>query len=149
MGRRDPPQIWNLDDINERRRLAYQISKLRGLHEVSIHQRKLTRTLSQNRYYFAAVVSPFAEWLRETQGDNFIDSEQAHEMLKWKILGPTEIHNEAGEVETLPPRSRTLETVEFAEYVDKAAAWLAEFCEIIVLPPELFSESKATGNESH
>lgn len=143
MAKRDPPQIWNLDDINERRRLAHQISKLRGLHEVSIHQRKLTRTLSQNRYYFAAVVAPFAEWLRETQGDNFIDSEQAHEMLKWKILGPVEIASPVtGEVEILPPRSRTLTTGEFSEYVDKAAAWVGEFCEINVLPPELFSETK-------
>jgi hypothetical protein len=119
-----------------------QIQKLKGLYEVSIHPRQITRTLSQNRYYFAAVVGPFAEWLRETQGDNFIDSEQAHEMLKWKILGPTEIHNAEGEVETLPPRSRTLETAEFGEYIEKCAAWLAEFCEIVVLPPEVFYESK-------
>lgn len=140
---KDPPQVWDLSDLEQKRRLIYQIQKLKGLHEVAIHPRKLTRTLKQNRYYWVAVAAPFAEWLRESQGDSFINTEDAHEMLKWKILGPKEIVSPlTGEVELMPARSRTLDTADFAEFVDKAAAWLAEFCEIIVLPPELFIEPK-------
>lgn len=138
---KEPPQIWNLDDIEQRRKLMSQVSKLRGLHEVSIKLRRRTRTLKQNKYYWVAVAAVFAEWLRESQGDPFIDAEQAHEILKIQILGYKEIVNkETGEVVLVPPRTRGLTTMEFWDYVENASAWLASFAEIIVIPPKEFYE---------
>lgn len=131
-------EIWNLSEASEKHRLMRQISGLKpGLYSVSIKPKRKTRTLDQNAYYFVAVVTPFAEWLREQYGDPHIDNEQAHEMLAVKVLGLQ--HG------VLVPRTRTLNTKEFSDYIENAAAWLAEFAEIIVIPSDLFYEMK--GNQ--
>lgn len=141
---KEPATVWDLAKISEKRRLMDQIQKLpKGLYEVLIKPRKLTRSLNANRYYFAACVAPFAEWLRENYGDTAITSEQAHEMLVVAVLGWDERHSEkTGKTLKFRPQTHSMDSAEFAEYVDKAAAWLAEVPEIIVLPPELFLESK-------
>lgn len=142
--KREPPIVWNLSDIEQKRRLMSQIQKLTGLQEVSIKPRKLTRTFKANKYYFVACVAPWAEWLRENYGDTSITSEQAHEMLVVAVLGWDEKHSEStGKTLKFRPRTHTMNSAEFAEYVDKSAAFLAEFAEIIVLPPTLFYEQKA------
>jgi hypothetical protein len=135
--------IVNLSDPAVKRELMIQIGRLSGLHEILIRPRKRTRTLDQNAYYFAAVVAPFTEWLREVYGDRQIDKEQAHEMLKVKILGSNDwlLPNSESEKLLILPRSKTLTTDEFSDYIEKCAAWLAEFCEIVVVPSELFYEN--------
>jgi len=120
-----------------------RISSLTGLHDVSIKPIKRTRSLDANRYYFVAVVQPFRDWLRAEYGDELITNEQAHEMLKVKILGLDEkLIEGTKEVLKLIPRSKTLTTMEFASYIDKCAEWLATFCSIVVVPSELFYESE-------
>lgn len=143
MAKREPAIVWNLSDVEQKRRLMSQVQKLTGLHEVSIKPRKLTRTLNQNGYWWVAVVGPFTEWLREAYGDPGITAEQAHEMLKVQALGWDErLIESTGQTMRLIPRSHDLNTAEFGELIDKAAAWLAEFCNLVILPPELFYESK-------
>lgn len=135
--------VLNLSDLSTKRRLLQKIQMLSGLYEVSIKPRKLTRSLNANAYYFVAAATPFRDWLREQYGDDRITTEQAHEMLKVKILGLDEkLVEGTSEVLRLIPRSKTLDRSEFADYVDKCAAWLAEFCGIVVLPPELFFERR-------
>lgn len=131
--------IVNMSDPAVKRRLMIEIGRLSGLYEILIKPRKKTRSLNQNAYYWAAVVTPFTEWLRENYGDSRIDKEQAHEMLKIKILGAKK-KEIAGESVVLVPQSKTLNTEEFEEYIEKCSAWLAEFCEIVVLPCEQFYE---------
>ena len=112
-----------------------QVAGLRpGLYEVLIKPQRRTRSLDANRYYFVALVQPFVEWLREEYGDPHITTDQAHEMLKVKILGLQ--HG------VLVPRTKTLDSKAFAEYVDCAAQWLQEFCDITVIPSEVFYETK-------
>ncbi len=136
--------LINMDDAAAKRELMIQIGRLSGLYEVYIKPRKRTRSLDQNAYYFAAVVTPFRDWLRESYGDSRMSTDEAHEMLKVKILGLTEkqIPN-SDETMTIIPRSKTLTVEEFGEYIEKAAAWLAEFCNIIVLPSETFYEAES------
>lgn len=133
--------LVNLSDRAVKRELMSQIGRLSGLHEIYIKPVKRTRSLDANRFYFAAVVTPFRDWLRENYGDNFITTEQAHEMLKVKILGLQE-HQIEGTNETIKiiPRSKTLNTAEFDEYVEKCIAWLGEFCNILIAPCEEFYE---------
>jgi hypothetical protein len=133
--------IVNLSDREVKRRLMSEIGRLRGPHEILIKPIKRTRSLNANRFYFAAVVTPFRDWLRENYGDNFMTNEQAHEMLKVKILGLDERPIE-GTNETIKiiPRSKTLNTAEFDEYVEKAIAWLREFPGIEVIACEEFYE---------
>lgn len=132
--------LVNLSDPTVKRELMTQIGRLTGLYEFYLKPRKRTRSLDQNAYYWAAVVTPFTDWLREVYGDSKIDKEQAHEMLKVKILGLQEKEID-GETISLIPRSKTLTVEEFSEYIEKCAAWLAEFCEIVVVPSEMFYES--------
>jgi hypothetical protein len=134
-------QVLNLDDLKTKRALMAQVSTMSGLWEVSLKPRRLTRTLSQNAYYFTAVCGPFRDWLREQYGDPQITTDQAHEMLKVKILGLDEKLID-GEVLRLIPRSKTLDTFEFGQFIDKAAEWLASFCNIVILPPEMFYEKE-------
>lgn len=142
--------LINMSDAAAKRELMIQIGRLSGLYEVYIKPRKRTRSLDQNAYYWAAVVQPFTDWLRLNYGDSKIDKEQAHEMLKVKILGLTEkqIPN-SGESVTIIPRSKTLTVEEFSEYIEKCAAWLAEFCEIVVVPSEMFYEDDTLGKENN
>jgi hypothetical protein len=135
--------ILNLDDHSARIRLMQHIGTLRGLHEVSIKKRRATRSLDQNRYYFAAVVEPWKQWMREASGDPAIDCEQAHYTLVEAVLGrKTAVNQETGEVVEYLPRTRTKKTDEFSEYIEAAAKFLAEFAGIVVLPADLFFEGK-------
>ena len=139
----DAPQVLNLSDAAVKRRLMLQISSLQGLHEVRIRPRKRTRSLDANAYYFVAVVQPFRDWLRHEYGDALITSDQAHEMLKVKILGMDEkLIEGTSEVLRLIPRSKTLTKDEFGSYIDKCSEWLAEFASIVVIPSEMFYDAK-------
>lgn len=138
--------LVNLSDPTVKRELMTQIGRLTGLYEFYLKPRKRTRSLDQNAYYWKAVVEPFTDWLREVYGDSQVDKEQAHEMLKVKTLGLQEKEID-GETLSLIPRSKTLTVEEFSEYIEKCAAWLAEFCEIIVVPSEMFYEGETLGKK--
>lgn len=143
MSRKEPPLVVNLDNIESKRRLMQKIQRLRGLHEVSIRPRKKTRSLNANSYYFAAIVQPFTEWLRDEWGEPGITTEQAHTILKAKVLGTTEkVLESTGEVIELIPTTHDMDKYDFADYIDAASKWLAEFCSIIVLSSDLFWEGK-------
>lgn len=140
-------QVINMDDLPTKRRFMQKVQTMSGLWEVSLKHRKFTRTLSQNAYYWAAVVAPFTDWLRNEWGDSNVQAEQAHELLKTKILGTRELVNkETGEEIQIIRSSKMLDTAEFGEFIDNAAAWLAEFTGIVVLPPEMFYGEKKKQN---
>lgn len=138
--------LVNLSDRAVKNKIMSEIGRLTGLYELTLKPRKRTRSLDQNAYYWIAVVSPFTNWLKENYGDSRIDKEQAHEMLKAKVLGLQEKQIKDEKV-ILIPRSRTLSVEEFSEYIEKCAAWLAEFCEIIVIPSEDFYEAETLGRK--
>ena len=143
MGRKEPPQVLNFDSVETKRRFMQRVQKLRGLQEVSISPRKKTRSLNANAYYWVGVVQPFTEWLREQWGDPAITTEQAHAVLKLKVLGAKEkVIESTGEVLELIPTTHDMDSFEFGDYLEKAIAWLAEFANIVVIPSEMFWESK-------
>lgn len=134
-------QVINMDSLQTKRRFMQKVQTMTGLWEISMKPRRFTRSLSQNSYWWAAVVSPFCDWLRSEWGDSSITLEQAHEVLKQKVLGTKELVNKrTGEVIEITQSSKTLDTHEFGEFIENAAAWLAEFTGIVVLAPELFWE---------
>ncbi len=138
--------LINFSDRAAKQRVMSEIGRLTGLYELTLKPRARTRSLDQNAYYWSAVVEPFTQWLREVYGDSKIDKDQAHEMLKARILGlqKKEINDETI---ILIPRSRTLTVQEFSEYIEKCAAWLSEFCEIVVIPSEMFYEGEMLGKK--
>lgn len=141
----DLKSIVDMDDVPTKRQFMQAVQTMTGLWEIQMKQRRFTRSLNQNRYYWSAVVTPFTEWLRKEWGDNDVQLEQAHELLKHKILGARELVNKkTGDVIEITRSSRTLDTTEFGEFIDKAAAWLAEFTGIVVLAPEMFRDKPET-----
>jgi hypothetical protein len=132
--------VLDLSDGDTKRRLMSHVGNLRsGLYEVSIKPRRQTRSLNANRYYFQCVVGPWLAWLRENEGSDFIDKEQAHEALKLAVLGMKTVENrETGAVVVIPPRTRRMKTDEFSDYVERCIKFLAEFCGIEVLESEMF-----------
>lgn len=143
MARKEPPEVLNFDSLQTKRRFMERVQKLRGLYEVSIAPRKKTRSLNANAYYWAAVVQPFTEWLRDEWGDPAITTEQAHTVLKAKVLGAKEkVIESTGEIIELIPTTHDMDKYDFADYIDKASAWLAEFCGIVVLSSDLFWEGE-------
>ena len=120
-----------------------RVQKLKGLQEVSIRPRKKTRSLNANSYYWVAIVQPFTEWLRDEWGDPGITTKQAHAVLKVKVLGPKEkVIESTGEVLELIPETHNMDQYEFGSFIEKAAAWLAEFAGIVVIPSEMFWENR-------
>lgn len=144
MGReKEPPQVLNFDNLDTKRRFMQRVQKLKGLQEVSISPRKKTRSLNANSYYWVAYIQPFTDWLRDEWGDNSITTEQAHALLKVKVLGAREkVLEQTGEIIELIPTTHDMDKYDFANYLDAAAMWLAEFCGIVVLSSDLFWESK-------
>ncbi len=141
-------QVLNFDNTPTKRRFMERIQTMKGLWEISMKPRRFTRSLSQNAYYWAALVTPFTEWLRTEWGDSSIQVEQAHELLKTKILGTKELVNkQTGEEIQITRSSKMLDTHEFGEFIEQAAAWLAEFTGIVVLPSEMYFESKAASTK--
>lgn len=130
-----------MDNVATKRRFMQGVQGMKGLWEIHMKPRKRTRSLSQNAYYFVAVCQPFRDWLREEWQEN-VTTEQAHEMLKRKILGVKELVDEkTGEVLEIAPTSHNLDVRDFAEYIEGCARWLAEFCGVVVIPSEMFWES--------
>lgn len=141
-------QVLNFDNLGTKRNFMQKVQTMSGLWEISMKPRRFTRSLSQNAYYWAAVVTPFTEWLRAEWGDNSIQVEQAHELLKTKILGTKELVNkQTGEEIQITRSSKMLDTHEFGEFIEQAAAWLAEFTGIVVLPSEMYFEEKAASTK--
>ena len=135
--------VLNLSDLAEKRKLMAHIGTLSGLYEVTLKPRKRTRSLDQNRYYWSAYVTPFTEWLRAEWGDRSITTEQAHDELKRAVIGvKSKVNEKTGEVMELMPPSRTMDTMEFSDYLERAAEFLARTAGIVVLPAEMFYEEK-------
>lgn len=114
-----------------------------GLWDISMTPRKLTRSLNANAYYWAAVVAPFTEWLREQWGDPTISTEQAHIELKRAVLGVREkVNKVTGEVMELTPTTHDMDQEEFGLFIENASVFLEKFANILVLPPEMFLEKR-------
>jgi hypothetical protein len=129
--------ILNMDDVHVKRQLMSKIGALSGVWKMTLTRQRFRRTLDQNAYYWVAVVTPFVEWLEDEWGDK-IEPEQAHEMLKQRILG-VKYKEIAGQPLAIPPSSRNLDIEEFSIYVEKCIQWLAEFCGIVVVPSDVYS----------
>lgn len=136
--------VLNMSDTQTKRRLMAKVGSMSGLWEFRMKPRKRQRTLDQNEYYWAAFVTPFAEWLVERWGDRSIAIEDAHEELKKKLLPERRyVNRDTREIMVLAPSTVPLTTEEFSDYLERAAKFLAEFCDIVVLPADMFTEKSA------
>lgn len=132
--------VFDFDNSAEKRMVLERVRKLKGLHEVSIKPRRFVRSLSQNRFYWAAVVGSFADWLSEEWGEE-VKAEQAHDLLKRQFLPVRELVDaKTGEVYEIPATTTNLDTEQFSAYVERCIKWLGESWGIEVLTLEDYQE---------
>jgi len=141
---KEPPLVLDMNSLHNKQRLMSKIGTLRGIWEFQMRQRKRTRSLNANAYYWSAYIPAWLEWLREASGEPWITAEQAHDALVKRVLGVKDIiSKETGEIlDEARPTTHDMDTAEFAEYLDRAAEFLASFCGIVVLSPEVYFDER-------
>ncbi len=123
----------NLSDPVVKGNLLSQIRELDGLYRIDIKKWRPRRSDRQNRFYWPAVVQAFHIWLLNEGHSITID--EAHEMLKYKFLSTELADTVTGEIIGSRVRSTTsLQSDEFADYLENCIRFLAEFCGIAVIP---------------
>ena len=128
--------ILNFDDPAIKRQFMSKIGTLRGVWDVQMKPRRYNRSLDQNAYYWAAVVTPFAEFLSEEWGEK-ITVDQAHELLKVKhLVIPSKVIG--GVRVNLVLESRKLDGGEFSAYIERCIGWVAGMFAVLVVPSEGF-----------
>lgn len=139
--------LVNFDVLAEKRKFLEGAQKLKGVHEVSIRQIKAKRSLEANGYYWSAFIPGWLDWLRESSGEPWITKEQAHKILVKHVLGTKNIVNkETGEViDEIIPETHTMDSKDFAEYLDRAAEFLSSFCGLVILPSDVYFEAPEKG----
>lgn len=113
---------FNPDDPHQ---LALVLDRVRQEHgERVMEVREPTRSDSQNRRYWVAVVEPLADWLTATQGQQWTKLD-VHEYLKASFLPQTErVDPQSGEVVLLPKSTTKLNKSDFSLLMEKGEALL-------------------------
>ncbi len=134
-------KIINFDEPVQRMAIVREIQSLRGIQRVTVCRAARRRSDRQNRYYWPCFVGSLYDFCI-AQGDN-ITREEIHELFKFKFLCKRLINKSTGELMGPQISSTTeLTTVEFNEYLDKCAQFLAEMG-IVVPDPSEYHEKVA------
>jgi hypothetical protein len=137
--------ILDLSNFQVKAQLLNHIRSLEGKFRIKIVKEHKRRSDQQNSYYHAVIVDLFGDWLRENGYD--LTNDDAHEMLRDRFLREDVIAPATGEIIGSRNKSTTkLSTVEFIEYNEKCAQWMAEFCGIVVPPPDPYYKKDFSKN---
>lgn len=103
--------------------------------KVTIEERKKTRSIRQNSFYFGVIVPLVTNFLNE-YGAN-IDGDEAHEFLKQEVMKlRREFVTPDGEVRYITGSTTKLTTAEWELQMDKIRAWAANVSLILPFPNE-------------
>lgn len=143
--RRKIEGVFDLDEADLKRRVLSLIGSMFGRYTVSVLPWRGTRSQQQNRWYWACVCQPLAEYLSEQDYD-VTTADEAHEILRARFLAVSVVNRKTGERLCRRVRSTTeLDTAEFAEYCERCRAWLGDFFGIIVPDPDPSWRTAADG----
>jgi hypothetical protein len=108
------------------------IRAIEGPVRLTVERDKPKRSSPQNRYYHGVVLHLIWQGIRAMGSE--VTKAEVHEFLKMRF-SPVEIVNEAtAEVITLPGSTTKMDTVEFAEFLDKCIAFAGEFLNVRIPP---------------
>jgi len=138
--------ITDMSNAREKTFLIGALAKLQGPHRVTIVKHKKRRSDRQNRYYWPCFVQPSGEYLRE-QGQSITDDE-VHEGFKLMFLRRTVVDGVTGNHFDVVGSSAALNTVQFNDYLDQCAAYIAETFGIVVPEPSIYHERDEEGSEA-
>lgn len=125
-----------------RAQMQADIAKIKEGRYVEIEIRPLPRRSSpQNAYYWSVVVGEIQAALQDLGHD--VDTDTTHELLKAKFNAKTVCNADGEVIGDMPQSTALLNPTEFADYIDRIAAWAAQFLSLVIPPPgsqtELFN----------
>lgn len=139
--------IIDLTPQSNRDQLIARIDMLRGLHRVCIVKHRPRRSDRQLRYYFPCFCEPFANWITEEWGEP-CSKLDAHEWFKLTFNAVERRDPVTGKVIRIPQSTAKLTTVQFNQYLDNIANFLASYCGIVVPEPSVYHEKDEPADES-
>ncbi len=106
---------------------------------VVFERKKKVRTDSQNAYYWAVVIplimEEFINLGHDFQMGNKEDLQVTHDYLKSRFIKGKLICDANGVELQMPPSTKSLSTVEFADYIDNVCRWAAEALNLVIPQP--------------
>ena len=123
--------IYNSQEEADKRRLYQVLKHLKGgVYKISLQKIKDSRSLNQNKYYWAVVVAVLASELGYFK-------DEMHMLLRRKFLGYTKANPITGEAEVFAKSTTDLNTQEMEEYLESVRVWaISELDVYIPLPNE-------------
>ena len=104
--------------------------------KIEVSEVKRIRSLSQNSYYWAVVVTMVHEYLVNLGND--VNLEETHLYLKYHVGNLSKIIlDKEGNAREVPESTAGLNTLEFENYMESIRAWAASQGLIIPLPNEI------------
>lgn len=97
------------------------------------------RSTFQNAYYWSHVVEEFRIGYKEMTGD-IISPDGAHRILKQECNYKEIVNPKTGEVIKEPQSTASLSTVEYMEYIERCAAFIAEWFSRTIMEPNQQAE---------
>jgi hypothetical protein len=103
-----------------------------GSYELKI-SKKSKRSLSQNAYYWGAVVKMVQEGLKDLGHD--LTLEETHDFLKGRFNAKEIINTDTGEVISVPRSTTELNKTQFGEYIEKIQRFSIEYLGVNIPSP--------------
>lgn len=112
--------------------------------KITIQQQKKHRSLSQNAFYFSAVVPVIRDMFFE--GGQMVDEQVTHEYLKRYVGNLTRtIATPDGKIETVTRSSTELSTIEWEVFIEQIRAFAAQWNVSVPFPREKLTTGVTNG----
>lgn len=97
-----------------------------GAYVCRFHTRK-QRSLPQDKYYWSICLDMVLEALNDAGYDEVKTKDDAHVVVKSLFLKRNVVNHSTGQVIEIIGSTKDLTTVQFNDFIEKIAKWLAEF----------------------
>jgi hypothetical protein len=129
--------VMNLSQPQTKAALIRSVQCMEGPHRISIVKYRKRRSDAQNKYLWGALYPMVAQGISAQWGET-MTADEAHEFLKLRFLRKPVVDRTTGTQKGWTvPTTTALSTAEFAEYVEKIAAFAAEQLGIVIPEPGL------------
>lgn len=105
-----------------------------GCYLLEVKKNRRGRTLNQNEYLWGCVYPILLDGLLDA-GWEFTSVEQVHEFFKKQMAKDKVVNYSTGEIVDIPCSTATMDTQQFAMYVDALRAYAEEFLNVTIPEP--------------
>lgn len=102
--------------------------------EIRITKKKRTRSLLQNNFYWGCIIPIVRDAIKQSGVANF-NSEQTHELLKFKCNQIEYVNEKTGEIISVTGSTADLSAMEFIEYVGRIKEWVLDYLNVTIPEP--------------